>query len=183
MLKYNNYKKEKKRNNLNYNNLNDNSISGEMMHWILDNINKNNNILEIGSGYGTIELSKFYSVYTIEHDKNWLNICKNAEYIFAPLNNKWYDVNKLYNTLPSNYSLIIVDGPPAIYNENKDQKNEIRSGFYDNFSLFKKDVPIIIDDSNRDLDRVLIGRIMEKYGYNIEEYIGHQKNFMVLKKY
>lgn len=182
MIKNNKYKLESKRININYKNLNDNSISGEMFHWILDNIHKGDTIVELGSGYGTIELCKFFNVYTIEHDKKWLYKTHNAYYVYAPLKDGWYDVNKIITSLPDHYSLLIVDGPPGILNKNKNQKIEIRSGFYDNFDIFRKDIPIIIDDSNRDLDRILIGRIMERYHYNIEEFIGHQKNFVVLKK-
>lgn len=107
-------------------------------------------ILELGSGEGTAELVKHYKVYSIEHDKAWLNKYHD-NYIYAPIKkhkpvNKhlfsehWYDPKVLKSILPQiDYDLIIVDGPPINFG---------RAGMLKYWDLFKHDVPVILDDLN-----------------------------------
>ena len=103
-------------------------------------------ILELGSGSGTRLLSKKYTMWSIEHDEKWIGYCEFANYIHAPIttssdgNTQWYDPSILANSIPINYDLILVDGPPGKYG---------RDGFILNFDLFRTDVPILIDDTIR----------------------------------
>ena len=47
-------------------------IAPELYNWIRENIKDGSTILELGSGTGTIELCKHYTVYSVEHDKKWI---------------------------------------------------------------------------------------------------------------
>ncbi len=105
-------------------------------------------ILELGSGEGTNLLTNQYNVYSVEDDLEWVGYCEGTTYIHSPLVTKdhngsttsWYDVQILAEQLPNDYQLILVDGPSG--------KNG-RIGLLDNLSLFKTDVPIILDDTIR----------------------------------
>lgn len=114
------------------------SIEKELYDYICAILEEGKTILELGSGFGTGELAKRYKMYSIEQDSRWLGKYKST-YIYAPFINGWYDVNVLMDQLPSEYDLILVDGP---------YWPEDRFGFAVYFELFRQDVPIIFDDVN-----------------------------------
>lgn len=136
------------------------SISPELFNYIRELLPDGAAILELGSGEGTGELSKFYKMYSIEHDEKWLNKYQSS-YIYAPLVDGWYDVKILRNHLPKTCDLILVDGPPA----HKEKISKARHGFYRNIRLFNTKVPIIIDDVHRVYDRehlVRLSKLLKK---------------------
>jgi len=135
------------------------SISPELFGYIRELLPDGATILELGSGEGTGELSKFYKMYSIEHDRRWLNKYQ-SRYIHAPLVDGWYDVEILRNHLPGDYDLILVDGPPA-HNKNLSRS---RHGFYRNIGLFNTKVPIIIDDVHRKYDHEHLLRLGKRLG-------------------
>ena len=49
------------------------SINQTCFNYIRKILEEGKIILELGSGYGTKELSKHYKMYSIENDKAWLN--------------------------------------------------------------------------------------------------------------
>lgn len=121
------------------------SIARELYDYICNILPYNSTILELGSGWGTSQLTKHYNVFSIEHDKKWCNKY-DSFYIYAPLRKGWYDVDILRKNLPSQYDLILVDGPPA-YEKGKEYA---RSGFLKNLHLFNtKGIIIIFDDVDR----------------------------------
>ncbi len=128
------------------------SISEKLFNYILSILPKNSTILEFGSGWGSGQLSKHYTVYSIEHDKHWINRY-NTHYIYAPIKNQWYDIEVLKKELPKSYDLILIDGPPG---------NIGRYPFYVNLSLFKTNVPLIVDDTNRPEEYKLITDVAKK---------------------
>jgi hypothetical protein len=67
-----------------------------------------------------------------------------SHYIHAPLVNGWFDTAILKTQLPRSYDLILVDGPVG---------SEPRAGFIKNIWLFNTNVPIIIDDTWREVER------------------------------
>lgn len=119
------------------------SISLELFQYIRTKLQPGNTILELGSGQATEELAKFYTMYSIEHNVEWLNKYK-TNYIYAPIqhysNYNWYDTKAIKQQMPIHYDLILIDGPPG---------NIGRIGFFYNLELFKTNVPIIFDDVNR----------------------------------
>lgn len=112
------------------------SISSVLFDYILDTLAHGSTIVECGSGWASGELSRYYTVYSIEHDKRWLDKY-DTHYIYAPLKGRWYDAITLQKALPDSYDFILVDGPPWQVG---------RAGFLQNISLFKNDVPIVVDD-------------------------------------
>ena len=141
---------------------NDWTIPKELFDWIRDNLPDGKTILELGSGHGTDELRKHYTVYSIEHDLAWI---KEGNYIYAPIirypgGYDWYDVSKL-TRLPE-YDLLLIDGPTGSIG---------RVGVVIHRFMFDLDVPIVIDDTHREAERriamdlsQLLGRDMTVHG-------------------
>lgn len=143
-----------------------------MYEWIRTNIKEGSVILEFGSGVTTRELGKYYIMYSVESDKNWL-YKYSANYIFAPIvdynesdpapkgfpqpNNGWYDIENLKNEIPPYYDFIIVDGPVGATSQDAG-----RAGFYKHLDLFRKDIPILFHDVNRPLEKLLVEKVSNK---------------------
>lgn len=108
-------------------------------------------ILELGSGESTRILSEKYNVISIEHDEKYIGVHK-SHYIYAPLKPikptaefpfcaEWYDSDVIKREVPNlKYDLMIIDGPIA----------GTRCGLRKYHDLFNFDVPVIMDDSQRD---------------------------------
>lgn len=148
------------------------AISKELFDWIFKNIPKGSTILELGSGNGTKELVKFYNVYSVEHDIEWVDLVPDSKYIHAPLVDGWYDVEILKTELPTNYDLLLIDGPIG----------ENRVNIINNYEMFKTDIPIIIDDTNRENDKNMSIFLSEKLNKNITSSIicEDKKTFTIL---
>ena len=123
--------------------LNDWSISKELLDWMNENIPEGSTILELGSGEGTAELAKKFKMYSVEHNRKFLNK-HNSTYIYAPIKNGWFDIP--WSELPVNYDVLLIDGPTGDIG---------RFGFVDHLDRFKKNVVIIVDDTNRAAERKL----------------------------
>ena len=154
------------------------AIAEEMYEWLLKNLPEGKTILELGSGKGTIYLTKHWKVYSIEHDKRWVNYAKKAHYIYAPIGSygtkkvyKWYDRKIIRKYIPKDYDLLLVDGPNGYIG---------REGFLRNLNLFKKDIPIIIDDTQREKYVKICDFICENYGKKATTIIGGNKQFTIL---
>jgi len=128
------------------------SISVELFNYVRDVLPRGKTMIELGSGWASGQFSKFYTVYSVEHDKKWVGKY-NTNYIHAPIKNKWYDTNVLKKKLPKTYDLILVDGPPGFIG---------RGGFYKNLHLFNTDVTIIFDDVNRKAEHKLMENVSKK---------------------
>lgn len=138
------------------------SISVELYDYILNNVSKGKAILELGSGFGTHMLSKFYKMYSIENDTRWLNKF-NSTYIYAPIVNygsySWYNIEILKKKLNFEYSLILVDGPSGKIG---------RCGFFYNHHLFNINVILILDDVQRQEELQMIKDLSAKYNAEYE---------------
>lgn len=157
-------------------NLNGWAISTELYQWINDNLENGKTILELGSGSGTIELSKKYKIYSIEHNEKWLEYAKGVNYIYAPIdthdNYQWYSLLALKTIKGLKYDMILVDGPPGDIG---------REGFLYNLHLFNTSVPIIIDDTNRTPELNLAKNIAKKLNKGMTYFTGKEKNFIIIK--
>jgi hypothetical protein len=112
------------------------SIDQKVFGWILSNLQRDSHILELGSGYATGELARYYNMHSIEQDKSFIDNHK-SHYIYAPIVNDWYDIKILQEELPKiKYDLLLIDGPNSC--------NRLK--FMDNIGLFNMFAKIIIDD-------------------------------------
>jgi hypothetical protein len=138
------------------------SISKTLFDIIDKMLEPGDKILELGSGWGTGQLIKKFKVFSVEDNKDFLNIY-DTNYIHAPIvkvkNNLfpkdkgWYDAEVLKKSLPEDYNLILVDGPWGQIG---------RGGFAKYLDLFREDVPIIIDDVQREEEMALVKFIEQK---------------------
>lgn len=133
-------------------------VDMELIQTIYDMIPHNSTIIELGSGDGSTKyLSKFYDLYSIEHDVHYINRYPN-KYIYAQLiDDYWYDRNVLINQLPSKYELILVDGPIK----------HRRKGFVENYDIFDQNVPIILDDTHREIEKNMINILVNQFSKKI----------------
>lgn len=148
------------------------SIEKELFNFIRAVLPPGKTILELGSGWASGQFSQYYTLYSVEHSKMWLNKY-DSNYIYAPIKDKWYDADVLKKLLPTQYDLILVDGPPGFGRTN-------RLGFYDNLDLFKTDIPIIFDDVNRKDEYSLMIRVAQKLQRDVAVFIGHKKKFGIV---
>ena len=123
-------------------------ISNHCVELISELLPTGGTILEFGSGYGTETLCKNgYKVYSIEQNERWVGKFSST-YIYAPIVNGWYDTKIVEEQLPEKYDLLLIDGP----------QTKGRSKFIENIKLFEPlihNIPIIIDDINRDEEKIL----------------------------
>jgi len=150
------------------------AIDSKLYGWVFRNILPGATILELGSGYGTIDLAKRYKMISIENDPEWMNLTDKSTYIYAPLNGQWYDRAVLEKSLLSlTYDVILVDGP-WIGKGN-------RTGFSENLDLFNTDVTIIFDDTHRADELAMCKAVSEKLGVPYQTFPGIKKRFSVIK--
>jgi len=142
------------------------SLSIHTFNWIRKNL-KQGTILELGSGAGSHRLSKHYTVYSVEHDEKWLNKY-NTNYIYAPIIDGWYDPSFL-DDLPR-YDLLIIDGPPGVIG---------REGILKHLDKFQTDIPIILDDTNREAEKALALQISKYLNRKGETLNAGAKSFTV----
>lgn len=127
------------------------SVSEDLFNFVREVLPEGSTMLELGSGKASSCFSEFYTVYSIEHDRKWLNRY-NTNYIYAPIKNRWYSVDVLKNKLPKNYDLILIDGPPGKIG---------RSGFLKHLELFNIDAIMIFDDLHRAAERNLFEKVAQ----------------------
>jgi hypothetical protein len=150
---------------------NENAFGGWAMNrftfdYIRSILPEGSTILELGSGHGTGELSKYYKMYSIEANEQWLNKF-NSTYIHAPIkyydqlytapsingNTGWHDYTILKSALKDlKYDLIFIDGPEGKYG---------RGGFLKHLNLFNTNVPLVFDDVNRSPEKELVIKVSE----------------------
>jgi hypothetical protein len=168
-----NYDKTNDKMKINKNNFQSWAIEEQLFNFIRNILPDGSTILELGSGTGTIELCKFYTVYSIEHDKRWLGTAPDTNYIYAPIENNWYDRTVLETEIKSlNYDLVLVDGPPGSIG---------RGGILNNLDLFNTDVPFIFDDTNRKAEYELAFKFQNITKGSIKTFKGFEKEWIVIQ--
>jgi len=157
------------------------SVSPSLVDVIRDIVPADGTILELGSGEGTGVLAEYFTMFSVEHDRDWTDKYKST-YIYSPLiahkavsgfddtEPIWYDPSYLREKLPERYDLILVDGPP-----------KHRSGFVKYFDLFKSNVPIIFDDVQRNHDNTVMVKTAARLSKPYTVYACHEaKHFGVI---
>lgn len=148
------------------------SIDQKVFGWILSNIPVGSSVLEVGSGWATGELARYYTMTSIEDELYWYNKFQ-SNYIYAPSVNEWYDRKILDQALNSvNYNLLLIDGP----------QHHQRKNIMNNLDLFNWSVPVILDDV-QEPDMMSMGeRISTEVCKRPFEIIsGEKKKAMVIK--
>jgi len=129
-------------------------VKESMIKWIKFHVPNGRTILELGSGDGTTAmLCSDYVLYSVEHDLRWIDKYS-SNYIKADLFLDWYNLTE--EMLPKDYDLLIVDGPAG----------NSRLNFIYNFNLFRKDVPIIVDDVERVYVKAIVDFLVSS-GYSV----------------
>lgn len=156
---------------INKNNLGGFAIGYNLFNWVIENIPHGARILELGSGTGTHELGKIYDTHCIENDSKWVNKFDNLTYYYSPIKNGWYD-RKFLNDLPKDYSLLIFDAP----------RGDIgRTKVLENLDLFNLEVPIIVDDTHREVEKNIAEQLMAKLDKSFIEIKEHNKSAYIIK--
>ena len=165
------------------------AIDVECYRKILEVLPAGKTILEFGSGHATNKLAETYTMFSVEHDPNWVGKY-NSTYIHAPLVREhseeppinWYSVEALKNNLPEHYDLILVDGPVGGLTPNK----MTRDGFRRNKHLFNLDnVIIVFDDIQRKPEMDSMSQLVHELGRRVELFDSgegqvHKKMFGVI---
>ena len=131
------------------------SITENLYNYIRKTLADGSTILELGSGWGTGQLSKFYTMFSVEHDEEYLGKY-DSTYLHVPLKEHkklanhhttlWYDAEVLKTMLENiSYDLLLVDGPP-----------QTRSGFYKYMTLFDEHKIWVFDDMHREIDKRVV---------------------------
>jgi len=128
------------------------SIEKELFEFIITEFSDKNTILELGSGFGTGQLSLYFDMISIENDEEWINLY-DSDYIYAPLKydgvDMWYDIDCIKKGLHGKkYDILLIDAPVAY---KKGRKNR-RKGFFRHIDLFNTNVSFIFDDIDRTTD-------------------------------
>ncbi len=130
-----------------------------VFEYIKEKLPKDPVIIELGGGdCSTRAFSSIAKLYTIEHNNNFLKHTGLTNYIYAPIVNGWYDVEKVVPNLPSDYDMIFLDGPSG-------HNMWLRDGILKNLHIFKKNTPFVIHDVWREEDKKLaidIAKCLEK---------------------
>ena len=156
------------------------SIGDNLFLYIRKVLPEGSTILELGSGWGTSQLVKYYNVFSVEHDPEYQDLYHD-QYLCSPLKQHkavknhegevWYDAKVLGGLLLGlEYDLLLIDGPPTY-----------RAGFVKYFSLFDSTAIMIFDDVNRSKDNKVMVSIAGKLDVPFVTYgAGSEKLFGVI---
>jgi len=159
----------------------------EAFEWIYQTIPEGSMIIEFGSGDGSQRLVDKYQLWSVEHDIKWLNKTT-SNYVHAPIVSNpvsekhneqgWYE-HSLFEKIPGQVSLIIVDGPPG----------EIgRNGLTHYLGELPKTEWILVDDTDRIAEQTLSQSLVEYFQCKHQRFITKQnkangdiRNFDILR--
>lgn len=124
--------------------------------FIMSRIDRGANVIELGAGHvSTPMLSKYFNLYSIEHDANFVGLYPGVNYIHAPEKDGWYDVSKF--NFPKDHAFVLVDGLE-------------RSGILKHLDLFNKDAMFMVHDTYRAYERKLAFDLSKALGRNLRLY-------------
>lgn len=141
--------------------------------YIIHKIPHGSKVLELGSGPGTIRLSDYFSMQSIEHNKEWVGYAPLSNYIYAPIANGWYKRENLAS-IEEGYSVLLVDGPTGTIGRQK---------FLENLDLFDLGVTIVFDDVNRPAEMEVFKSLLSKLpGRDSKVFKGPLKDYAVIAR-
>ncbi len=124
-------------------------IERVVFDFIRSRIPEGATVVELGAGLvSTKALSRFYNLYSVEHNPEYLWLVDGTNYIYAPLVDGWYDRNILKACLPLKYDLVLVDGVN-------------RKAILENMDLFDHSALYIIHDTYRPEEHAIAIRLSQ----------------------
>lgn len=120
-------------------------IEKVVFDFICNKAPKGSTVVELGAGLvSTLALSSIYNLYSVEHQKEFINKVDGVNYIYAPLVEGWYDLDVLKKQLPpkEEQKLILIDGIN-------------RKRILDNMTLFNPSALFIVHDTYREEEKEL----------------------------
>ena len=156
------------------------SIDKKLYEYIREILPEWSTILELGSGSVTDILARDYTMYSVEHNLEWVGKY-NSTYLHVPLcehkaiknhrHTRWYSADILRPLLKGiKYDLLLIDGPP-----------QTRSGFFKYMDLFDSNAIWIFDDSNRGSDARVLNSVCARLDRPwITYHSGPDKTFSVV---
>ena len=162
------------------------AIRESCFNFIREILPEGKTILEMGSGTGTMVLSEYYNMISIEDQHEWIGQY-NSHYIEAPI--KYYSANYTKTSGLFKVENEKIYSPPDLPGENsptqkgwydykilteklKGLKYDLilidgpngrigRGGFLKHIDIFNTNVPIIIDDAGREAEKQLMIKLSE----------------------
>ena len=152
-------------------NLNGFAIGKNLYEYIVRSLPKGATILELGSGYGSLELSRYYNMYSVEQNIEWVNKFPGINYIHAPINpeTQWYTEDCL-SQLPKEYNLLLLDGPGGYP----------RNGFFQYIHYFNTQEIIIVDDTHRMAEATFAFQLADKLRKRVKHIQEYDKSAVIL---
>lgn len=138
-------------------------ITEDCYNWIRENIKQGSPVLEFGAGLvSTAKLSQLYDLTSVEHNEAFIGAFP-SKYIYAPLSDKngWYQESKVAALRNEKFELVIIDGPPGSGN---------RFGILLYVELIANANWILVDDSNRPGERILVELLAKELNRPVEDY-------------
>jgi len=160
------------------------SLSDSAQAWIRANLPAGATILELGSGAGSARLAEHYTVYSVEHDPEWLNRYDSVNYIHSPLrkhkavkgfdHDYWYNPYIIKNAIKDlKIDLIIIDGPPGKHGKNTSG----RCGTLKYLDIFPEGVPFLFDDLHRGNELLLAKKVSARLKIPLVIYTWESKQW------
>ena len=138
-----------------------NEISLELFIYLKDFLPSGKTILELGSGWGTSQLIRYWNVWSIESNPEWHAKFNKNQSVLVPIKDTWYDPEILKKFLSGlTYDLLLVDGP-----------YDNREGLITHFDLFNPQIPIVFDDVARDEGKAIAEAIANKTGRPFKNHL------------
>jgi hypothetical protein len=146
-------------------------VTKEMRNYIYANILRNSIVVELGAGFvSTRFLRNRYVLWSVEEDARYIGIWKDVNYIYAPIDSKtnWYKIKG--EQLPSDFSLLLIDGPSG----SERRKNILSCPW-----ILNTPKTIIVDDTWRDSEMLLAKDLHVLLGGTLICF----ENFSVIEKH
>lgn len=144
-------------------------IEESLFCQIVARLPKGGTLLELGSGQVSSELSKVFTVYSIEHDKRYLGKY-DTNYIYVPTASDWYDWEILRDLMPKRYDGILIDGPDS----------PCRPNFRKYLSIFDVSKVMFIDDTQESYIKEFAVLLSKEVGREPVFYDGYHKKWAVI---
>lgn len=136
------------------------SIPPDLIWAIRDRIEDGATLVEFGSGEGSVALSRYFKVHSVEDCMQWLNRFTGPTYHFAPLIREWYSrdaVDEIFDSIGP-FDVLLIDGPSSARGD--------RRGIIPVLGRVLERRPrlIVVDDTHREPERQVADEVYRVVG-------------------